>query len=146
MRSSPAPAEGPQSHRGPGSGAAADKGLSRRQRVTDAATFREAFDGGQRYAGACMVLLPRRGKDAALRLGVVASRKTLRRAVDRARAKRLMREAYRLNRFRFSGECDVVLIGRQRLRDAALCEVERDLLALARRAGLLRSEAECAER
>ena len=58
-----------------------------------------------------MVFWRRRGAGAALRLGVVASRK-VGGAVQRARAKRRLRSAYRLNRHRFRGDCDVVLIAR----------------------------------
>jgi len=87
-----------------------------------------------------MVLWLRSGPGAALRLGVVASRK-VGGAVQRARAKRRLREAYRLNRHRFEGAWDVILVARYSLPEAPWPAVVDDLLALARRAGLLRSEA-----
>ena len=49
----------------------------------------------------------------------------------------MLREAYRLNRFRLDGECDVVLVGRRRLLDAHLDEIQEELLKLARKAGIL---------
>ena len=83
-----------------------------------------------------MVLWLREGEGASLRLGVVASRK-VGHAVQRARAKRLLREAYRRNRHRFSGLCDVVLIARRSLLDATWEEVVEELLELAGKAGIL---------
>ena len=47
-----------------------------------------------------------------------------------------MREAYRRNRVRFRPGADVVLVGRRKLLDAPARDVERELLALAGRAGL----------
>jgi len=79
---------------------------------------------------------------------VVASRRSFRRAVDRARAKRLLRESFRLNRHRFTGAVDVILVARMSLSAVRRPEAERDLLRLAEKAGLLRPAAgegrECA--
>lgn len=86
--------------------------------------------------GKYMVMRRRRGTGVALRLGVIVSKRTLRRASDRSRAKRLLREAYRLNRHRFKPDCDVVLIGRRPLADAGISDVEQELLRLAKRGGL----------
>ncbi len=82
-------------------------------------------------------MLQRHGDDASLRVGVISSKRTLRRAVDRNRAKRLMREAYRLNRHLFCGKVDVVLIARRPIAKASLVMVEKDLMRLARKAGML---------
>jgi ribonuclease P protein component len=84
-----------------------------------------------------MVMWLRWADDASLRLGVVASRKSFRRAVARARAKRLLREAFRLNRYRLKPGCDVVLVARYTISDVKRQQVEEDLLAVARRAGIL---------
>ncbi len=137
----------PGSASGPSGGAAAgqpvsgpavgDRGLSREQRLTHSRHIQDAFDQGLAIAGRLLVLRLRRGPDAALRLGVVVSKRAFRRAVDRARAKRLMREAFRLNRARLAGACDVVLMARPAMRGARRQDVEADLMAAARKAGLL---------
>lgn len=113
-----------------------DKRFSRKQRLRDSRLFREAFDGGRSYPGRFLVLWLRSGEDASLRLGVVASKRTFRRAVDRARAKRLLREAFRLNRDRLDGAYDVVLVARRRILEVKCPAVERDLLVVAKRAGI----------
>jgi ribonuclease P protein component len=114
--------------------------LSRKQRIVGSYIFREAFNTGRRYVGIFMVMWLRRGADAGLRLGVIASKRTFRRAVDRARAKRLLREAYRLNRFRFGGDFDVVLVARARIGGVKVQAVEKDLLVLAGKAGILQEK------
>lgn len=78
----------------------------------------------------------RPGEGASLRLGVVASKRTFRRAVDRARAKRLLREAFRLNRGRLDGAYDVVLVARRRILEVKRPAVDRDLMIAAQRAGI----------
>jgi ribonuclease P protein component len=110
--------------------------LSRSQRIRKSGAFQDAFAGGRNYVGEFMVMWLRTGDDASLRLGVIASRRTFPRAVDRARAKRLLRESYRLNRTRLHGDCDVVLVGRRRILQASRRQVDDDLMGLARKAGL----------
>jgi ribonuclease P protein component len=83
-----------------------------------------------------MVLWIGKGPDVSLRLGVVASR-VVGDAVRRNRAKRLLREAWRLNRYRFSATVDVVLVARKAIFSAEWDEVVADLLKLARKAGLV---------
>jgi len=112
--------------------------LGRRQRVTRATEFREAFEKGRHVAGRYMVLWLRSGEGADLRLGVVVSKRSLRRAVARSRAKRLLREAYRLNRHRLRGDVDVVLVARQAIAGVKRQDVEKDLLRLAGKAGILK--------
>ncbi len=87
-----------------------------------------------------MVLWLREGEGAALRLGVVTSKKVSRRAVDRNLGRRRLREAFRTNRDRFHGDVDLVIIARRNILDASQAEVEKELLHLARKAGLLKKK------
>ena len=112
-----------------------DQGLARHQRLTRSSAFREAFDQGQKQVGRYMVLYVRRGEGAALRLGVVSSRK-VGPAVARSRARRLLREVYRRHRHQLHGEVDVVLVARAALLKAAWPEIVADWKSLAVRAGI----------
>jgi ribonuclease P protein component len=115
----------------------AGRGLSRFQRILDPAVFRDAFNQDRCFRGKYLVMWLYAGQDSALRLGVVASKRSLRRSVDRSRAKRLLREAYRLNRCRFSGKWDVVLLARRHIVKKCLRDVENDLINVAEAAGLI---------
>lgn len=117
-----------------------DRGLSRRQRVTRTAQFGEAYRQGRKSVGRYMVLFLRCGPEASLRLGVVTSRK-VGKSHDRSRARRVLRESWRLNRHRFRGSVDVILVGRAAAVSASRVEVEAELLRLAGRAGILSTSA-----
>jgi ribonuclease P protein component len=116
-----------------------DERLGRQRRLTHSKEFREAYDQGRRWDGRCMTLWLRAGPGASLRLGVVSSRK-VGGAVQRNRARRLLREAYRRNRCRFQGDADVVLIARRAILAATWPEIVEDLLSVAGRAGLMKEE------
>lgn len=83
-----------------------------------------------------MIMWLREGNDASLRLGVAAGR-TIGGAVQRNRAKRRLREVFRLNRHCLRGNCDIVLMARGRLNQAPWGEVQSELIQLAGRAGIL---------
>lgn len=87
-----------------------------------------------------MVLWLRSGEGAALRLGVITSKKIHLRANKRNFARRRLREAYRNLRPWFSGDVDVILVGRRNLLEADWKDVLRELLELARKAGILSEE------
>ncbi len=110
--------------------------LRRRQRLLHTAEFQQAYDQNRRWHGRHMVLFLRSAPDASLRLGVVAS-KRVGNAVERARAKRRLREAFRRQRSTFTGVTDdVVLVARRSLLKAPWAEVVADLIQLAGQAGL----------
>lgn len=96
--------------------------------------FKKVFDQGVNVVGRFMVVWVGDGGGEGLRLGVVASKRTFRRAVDRNRAKRLLREAFRLNHAHFEANHDLVIIARRRILDARCQEVERELVKLLRKA------------
>ena len=68
----------------------------------------------------------------------MVSKKTFHDAVDRNRAKRLMREAFRHLRPSFAGgPWDLVLVAKRRILEAKEPEVRADLAKVCRAAGLL---------
>ena len=77
---------------------------------------------------------------SATRLGVVASSK-IGGAVIRTRAKRLLRESFRLHQLELAQPLDLVLVARNSIVGKDLAVVERDFLAVLRKAGLLKTAA-----
>ena len=117
-------------------------GLARGQRLVASYLVREAFDQGRSHAGRLVVVWERSGPGASARLGVVTGARTFRKAVYRSRARRLMREAFRLNRSKLRSDIDYVLIGRRGLMDCTCADLEKDLLNVARAKGLMSSARE----
>ena len=112
--------------------------LHPKQRLRRTAQFREAYDQNRRWHGRHMVLFLYTAPDSGRRLGVVASKK-VGNAVERSRAKRRLREAYRRQRVQFTvGTDDVVLVARRSILTAPWQEVVGELLKLAAQAGMLR--------
>jgi ribonuclease P protein component len=73
------------------------------------------------------------------RAGVITSRK-IGNAVVRARARRLLREAFRRNQHKVAGKVDLVLVARASIARKHFAGVEADFLMALRRAGLLINE------
>jgi len=117
-----------------------DRRLSPAQRLKRSSLFTETFDQKQRWVGRYMVLWRRSGEGSALRLGVITSKKISLRANQRNRARRRLREAYRSLRPYFSGDFDVLLIGRRNILEADWQDILREMLKLARKAELLTDE------
>ncbi|MDD2534091.1 MAG: ribonuclease P protein component [Eubacteriales bacterium] len=99
--------------------------------------FGRVYQRGQHVASKTLVLhyFPRKQK--IVRLGVTAS-KQVKGSVARNRAKRLLREAYRLNEDKLRPGFDLILVGRAADGPVGLRQVETDFLKLCRRAGLLK--------
>jgi len=113
-------------------------GLPRTARVRLGHEFRRVKEGGQRLVCGCLIanwlVLPA-GNGS--RLGVVTSRR-IGGAVVRNRARRLMRETFRLNQDRLKAPADMVLVARASIAGKSRQEVERDYFTILRRAGLLK--------
>ena len=117
-----------------------DRCLGRKQRLTHSRLFSETFSQSRKWVGRYMVLWVRTGEDAALRLGVVTSKKVHLRANQRNRARRHLREAYRHLRPFFTGDFDVILVGRRAILEADWKDILREMLKLASKAGLISEE------
>ena len=113
-----------------------DLHLSRRQRLIRTSEFKEIYAGNKRLHGKFMVFWYDKRKSPCLRVGVVASKK-IGNAVERNRAKRRLREVFRLNRHNFQNNVDVVLVARPAILKAKWEDIEAELRALASRAELL---------
>ena len=112
--------------------------LARASRVTQNRDFVRIRQQGERLAQGCLVAnwnkLP---EGAAPKLGVVTSRK-IGGAVQRTRARRLLRESFRLHQHEFTQPVEIILVARNSIAGKKFADVERDYLATLRRAGLLK--------
>lgn len=104
----------------------------------DSSKYPRIFAEKRSVYGRTLVLWVARGADAGRRAGVVVSKRTFRRAVDRNRAKRLMREAFRLSRHQLVADVDVILIARSGIAGKGCQDVISDLESVCRKAKLWR--------
>ncbi len=114
--------------------------LARASRVTSNRDFVRIRQQGERLAQGCLVanwnVLP---EGARPKLGVVTSRK-IGGAVQRTRARRLLRESFRLHQHELARPVELILVARISISGKKFADVEKDFLATLRRAGLLRND------
>ena len=99
------------------------KGFARQARLLTSAEFNEVFNAAEgRSADERFAVLARRNQYEKARLGLAISKKRLRRAVDRNRVKRLVRESFREHQDRLAG-LDIVVINRDGLENRSNSEL-----------------------
>ena len=72
--------------------------LPKENRLRKPAEFRRVYENGKRFEGRFMTIFIVSSETDFQRLGITASKKAIGNAVQRNRAKRLLREAFRLNK------------------------------------------------
>jgi len=113
--------------------------LGRATRLGQNRDFTRIRQQGQRLAQGCLIAnWNRLPEGASPKLGVVTSRK-IGGAVERSRARRLLRESFRQHQHEFSQPVELVLVARNSIAGKKFAEVERDFLAALHRAGLLKN-------
>jgi ribonuclease P protein component len=114
-------------------------GLGRERRLRHKGEFAHIRDQGRRLVRGCLIAnwtpLP---AGAAPKVGVITSRK-LGKAHVRSRARRLLRESFRLHQHDLKEPVSIILIARASILGRRLPEVERDYLAVLRQANLLKA-------
>lgn len=115
--------------------------FNRAARIKQGRDFSRIRQQGERLANGCLIAnWQRLPAGAASRLGVITSRK-VGGAVVRSRARRLLREAFRLHRQDFDRPVELVLVARPSIVGRSLAAVEKDLLGALRRARVVNAPA-----
>ena len=91
------------------------------------AKYKSVFDEGRVLRGRLLSAWVVRHPDAGRNAGVVVSKKCFHDAVDRNRAKRIMREAFRLSVENVPEDSDWILVGRSSLRGKKTADVAAEL-------------------
>jgi ribonuclease P protein component len=114
--------------------------LGRDSRLGQNRDFMRVRQQGQRLVQGCLIANWNRLPDGASpKLGVVTSRK-IGGAIERSRARRLLRESFRQHQHEFARPVELVLVARNSITGKKFSGVEKDFLATLRRAGLLRND------
>lgn len=110
--------------------------LGRASRLQQSRDFARVRQQGERLAQGCLIAnwskLP---AGAPPKLGVVTSKK-IGGAVERSRARRLLRETFRLHQHEFAQPVELVLVARNSIAGKNFADVEKDFLAALSRTGL----------
>ena|GEM_PF-1108888 len=96
--------------------------------------YRVVFDQQRTAHGHTLAMWVAELPDSDRRVGVVVSKRVIRDACDRNRAKRLLREAFRLSRHRLKPGVSVILVPRVGIGGKTCREVMRDFERACRRA------------
>ncbi len=116
----------------------ANLGLPRERRLKQGRDFTRVKAQGKRLVKGCMIanwlILP---AGSSSRVGVITSRRTGS-AVARSRARRLLRDSFRLHQRELLQAVDLVLVARPSIVGKHFAEVEKDFLTAMHLAGLLR--------
>ena len=113
--------------------------LNRASRLGQNRDFTRVRQQGERLALGCLIANWHRLPDGASpKLGVVTSRK-IGGAVERSRARRLLRESFRRHQHELSQPVELVLVARHSIAGRGFAGVEKDFLAVLRRASLLKN-------
>jgi ribonuclease P protein component len=114
----------------------ASLGFNRSRRLKLPGDFARAKSQGQRVVSGCLIAnVLARPPGLASRLGVVTSKK-VGNAVVRSRARRLLRETFRLHQHDLARAVDLVLVARPSIAGRKMAEVEKDFLRVLREARL----------
>ena len=102
--------------------------------------FRRVYNKGKSAATSCLVVYCRPYRTADRnRLGITVGTK-IGKAVIRNKIRRRIKEIYRLNEEKLKSGYDIVIVARVRSRDAMYRELERDILRLFTKLGVVKDE------
>ena len=112
--------------------------FARTARIKQGRDFAKVRQEGERLATGCLIANWRKlPSGSGSRLGVITAGK-IGNAVVRSRARRLLRESFRLHQNELVQPVDLVLVARPSIAGKAFGDVEKDFLTTLRKSGLLK--------
>ena len=112
--------------------------FDRAARIKQGRDFARVRQAGERLAVGCLIAnWQRLPADSPSRLGVVTARR-IGGAVVRNRARRLLRETFRVHQYDLAAPVDLVLVARPSIAGKRFVDVERDFLTTLRKARMLK--------
>ena len=110
--------------------------FSKRERLQYGHQFRSIYERGRKLDGRLVVLYVLEAPATSRGVGVVTSRR-IGGAVQRNRARRLLREVYRLNKHKLKPHLQIVMVARIGINGKRYADVEACVLDLLQAAGAL---------
>ena len=98
--------------------------------------YKRVFDRGRSVRARLVTAWVLRAPDAGRKVGVVVSKKSFHDAVDRNRAKRIMRAAFRQVAEELPADADWILAGRAALEGKRTGDVAEEIRRIAKKCGL----------
>jgi ribonuclease P protein component len=111
--------------------------FAKRERLQRGFQFRRVYEQGGKVEGRLVVVYVREAAPEDRAVGVVTSRR-IGGAVVRNRARRLLREAYRLNKHKLKPNLQIVMVARTAINGKRLQEVEANVVQLLEAAGAIK--------
>jgi ribonuclease P protein component len=103
-------------------------------RILKRALFRRVYDEGRKVQAGYFIAFVLATGDERTRLGITATRK-IGNSVERNRARRLLREVFRKNRWLVPKGVDIVINVKRPLVEARLSDIETDFIAFLEKVG-----------
>lgn len=114
--------------------------LPKENRLTEKGDFAKVLKGGRIIGGVFLSLAVHRGDGGAPKMGFIVSNKISKKAVERNRLKRLMRQAVKPHIDNIEDGSFLVFLAKKKAANAASEEITRESQALLKRSGVSKND------
>ncbi|KRQ85944.1 Ribonuclease P protein component [Caloramator mitchellensis] len=111
--------------------------MKKEEKIRKNRHFRIVYSRGKSFSDEILVAYVSKNKKNINRVGVSVSKK-IGKSVVRNRVKRLIREAFRVNRQKFKVGHDIIFVARAKSANSSFSDVQKSIFNLLKRAGVLK--------